>query len=267
MYNLKKQLFIYLLAALGLSCATRDLFFFRCSQSRSLFFFLRFILFIYLFIYLFYWLRWVFHCCVLAFSSCSERGLLFVAVRGLFIAVASLVVEHRLQAHKLQQLWHTGFSSCGSRAQERRLSSCGTRAQFLRGMWDPPGPGLDPMSPALAGGFLTTAPPGKPHTGSFLVTHRLFIAVCGLLSSCGMWTSLQLQRVGSRARGLCSCSMRALQLWHKGSVIVVCRLSCPTGCVILVPRRGIKLASPCIARRILNHWTTREVPHMYNFKK
>ena len=29
-------------------------------------------------------------------------------------------------------------------------------------MWDLPGPGLEPMSPALAGRFLTTAPPGKP---------------------------------------------------------------------------------------------------------
>ena len=29
-------------------------------------------------------------------------------------------------------------------------------------MWDLPGPGLKPVSPALAGGFLTTAPPGKP---------------------------------------------------------------------------------------------------------
>ena len=28
-------------------------------------------------------------------------------------------------------------------------------------MWDLPGPGLEPMSPALAGGFLTTAPPGQ----------------------------------------------------------------------------------------------------------
>ena len=35
-------------------------------------------------------------CCVRAFSSCGERGLLFVAVRGLLIAVASLVVEHGL---------------------------------------------------------------------------------------------------------------------------------------------------------------------------
>ena len=31
-------------------------------------------------------------------------------------------------------------------------------------MWDLPGPGLEPMSPALAGGFLTTVPPGKPST-------------------------------------------------------------------------------------------------------
>ena len=28
-------------------------------------------------------------------------------------------------------------------------------------MWDLPGPELEPMSPALAGGLLTTAPPGK----------------------------------------------------------------------------------------------------------
>ena len=37
------------------------------------------------------------HCCVQTFSSCSERGLLFVAVCGLLIAVASLVVDHGLQ--------------------------------------------------------------------------------------------------------------------------------------------------------------------------
>ena len=29
-------------------------------------------------------------------------------------------------------------------------------------MWDLPGPGIEPMSPALAGGFLSTVPPGKP---------------------------------------------------------------------------------------------------------
>ena len=35
-------------------------------------------------------------CCPRAFSSCGERGLLFLAVRGLLIAVASLVAEHEL---------------------------------------------------------------------------------------------------------------------------------------------------------------------------
>ena len=35
-------------------------------------------------------------CCVRAFSSCGERELLFVAVHGLLIAVASLVAEHGL---------------------------------------------------------------------------------------------------------------------------------------------------------------------------
>ena len=48
---------------------------------------------IYLFIYL--WLRWVF-VAAWAFFSCVERELLFIAVHGLLIAVASLVEEHWL---------------------------------------------------------------------------------------------------------------------------------------------------------------------------
>ena len=63
---------------------------------------------------------------------------------------------------------HAGFSSCGSWALERRLSSCGAWASLLRGMWDLPRPGIEPVSPALAGGFLTTAPPGKLPSLTFL---------------------------------------------------------------------------------------------------
>ena len=83
------------------------------------------------------------HSCVQAFSSCGKRGPLFNVVRGPLTIVASLVAEHRLQ-------------TC-------RLSNCGSRAQLLRGMWDLPVPGLEPVSPALAGRFSTTAPPGKPN--------------------------------------------------------------------------------------------------------
>ena len=35
-------------------------------------------------------------CCAQAFSSCGKWGLLFIAVLGLLITVASLVVEHGL---------------------------------------------------------------------------------------------------------------------------------------------------------------------------
>ena len=55
----------------------------------------------------------------------------------------------------------TGFRRAG-------FSSCGTGAQLLHGMWDLPGPGLEPVSPALAGGFLTTAPPRKYQKCMFL---------------------------------------------------------------------------------------------------
>ena len=104
------------------------------------------------------------HCCARAFSSCSERGLLFIVARGLLIAVASCFAEH---TRSVLGVWASvvtarGLSSCGLRALECSLSSCGARAQLLCGMWDLPGPGLEPVSPALAGGFLTSAPPGKP---------------------------------------------------------------------------------------------------------
>ena len=36
------------------------------------------------------------HCCTQAFCSGGEQGLLFIVVRRLLIAMASLVVEHRL---------------------------------------------------------------------------------------------------------------------------------------------------------------------------
>ena len=80
--------------------------------------------------------------CARDFSSCGKRGPLFIAVRGPLTITASLVVEHRLQT--------------------RRLSNCGPEAQPLRGMWDPPRPGLEPVCPALAGRLPTTVPPGKP---------------------------------------------------------------------------------------------------------
>ena len=81
--------------------------------------------------------------CARAFSSCGKWGPLFIAVHGPLTIPASPVAEHRLQT--------------------RRLSNRGSQAQLLCSTWDPPRPGLEPTSPALAGRLPTTAPPGKPH--------------------------------------------------------------------------------------------------------
>ena len=70
--------------------------------------------------------------CARAFSSCGKRGPLFIAVRGPLLL------------------------------RSNRLRNCGSGAQLLCGMWDLPRPGLELVSPALAGRFSTTAPPGKP---------------------------------------------------------------------------------------------------------
>ena len=98
--------------------------------------------------------------CARAFSSCSKRGPLFIAVRGPLTIVASLAAEHRLQT--------------------RRLSNCGSQAQSLRGTWDLPRPGLEPVSPALAGRFSTSAPPGKPQFCSFIEI-QLCLSICLLI--------------------------------------------------------------------------------------
>ena len=44
-------------------------------------------------------------------------------------------------------------------------------------MWDLPGPGLKPVSPALAGGFLTTAPPGKPYAVFFTLVEEGLVSL------------------------------------------------------------------------------------------
>ena len=103
--------------------------------------------FLILFIYLFL-LCWVFVSLRGLSLVVASGGLSSSRCAGLSTIAASLAVEHRLQT--------------------RRLSNCGSRTQLLRGMWDLPRPGLEPMSPALAGRFSTAAPPGKPQTCYFL---------------------------------------------------------------------------------------------------
>ena len=82
--------------------------------------------------------------CARALSSCGKQGPPLIVVRGPPTIATSPAAEHRLQT--------------------RKLSNCDSRAQPLRGMWDPPRPGLEPVSPAPAGRLSTIEPPGKPYS-------------------------------------------------------------------------------------------------------
>ena len=128
-------------------------------------------------------------CCARAFSSRGKWGPLFITVRGPLTIAASPAAEHRLPT--------------------RRPSNCGSRAQLLRGTRDPPRPGLEPVSPALAGRFSTTAPRGKPPFLSFSFSFS-FLAVPR-----SMWDLSSLTRDQTRAP--CIGSAESSPLDHQGS--------------------------------------------------
>ena len=87
--------------------------------------------------------------------------LIFYVLYWVFIAVLRVYSSSWCAGFSLQWLLLllsmgcrcSGFSSCSLQGLELLLSSCG--------MWDLPGPGIEPASLALAGRFLTTGPPGK----------------------------------------------------------------------------------------------------------
>ena len=109
------------------------------------------------FFFLNFWLCWVFvAACGLSLVAVS-RGYSLLAARGLSYCSG-------FSCYRAQALECVGFCSCSSQALECGLSSCGARASLPQGMWDLPGLGMEMVSPALAGGFLTTGPPGTPQS-------------------------------------------------------------------------------------------------------
>ena len=57
------------------------------------------------------------HCCLWVFSGCREQELFFTVVHELLVAVASLIVEHRLWGTWVLVVGARGLSVCGLLAQ------------------------------------------------------------------------------------------------------------------------------------------------------
>ena len=104
-------------------------------------------------------------CCVQAFSSLVSRGcsLLYVG-----FSLQGFPCCYRLKVHGLPKLQHAGSAVVTCGFQQLQLKSSRARAQQLCAwalvalhMWDLPNPRIKPMSPALAGRFLSTVSPEK----------------------------------------------------------------------------------------------------------
>ena len=77
--------------------------------------------------------------------------------------------------------------NCGLQALERSFSSWGAQAYLLYSMWNIPRPGIKPVSPALAGRFLSIALPGKPENS--FSPQLIYLAALGLgcsVVACGI---------------------------------------------------------------------------------
>ena len=74
--------------------------------------------------------------------------------------MASLVAEHRISTGQASVAAAHGCTRCGSQALGHRFNICGMQTELFHGMWDLPRPGMEPMSPTLAGGFFTSGPQG-----------------------------------------------------------------------------------------------------------
>ena len=92
--------------------------------------------------FIYFWLNWVFIALLRLPLVVASEGPSRLGARALVFAAPKL-------------------SSRGLWALECGTGSCGTQALLLCGMWNLPRPGTEPMSPALAGRFLSTTPLGK----------------------------------------------------------------------------------------------------------
>ena len=96
------------------------------------------------------------HCFAQAFSGCGEQSLL---------SNCDAWPSHcgGFSCCRAQAPGCGGVGSCGSWAPEN-CCSCGPPVQPPCSMWNFPGTGFEPVSPALTGRLLTTGPPRKSST-------------------------------------------------------------------------------------------------------
>ena len=103
---------------------------------------------------IYFWLCWVFVAVQAFLQLWQSAALLQLQCAGFSLQWLLLLGSTGSRALRLQQLQHMG-----SVVVAPRLQSTGLVAPW---MWDLSRPGIEPMSPELAGEFFSTEPQGKP---------------------------------------------------------------------------------------------------------
>ena len=114
---------------------------------------------------IYFWLCGSLLLCRIFSLVAKSSGYSLVVVHGFFNVVASSVAEHELQA----------LSHCDFQVLWYGLCSCGAWAQLLHCMWNLPRPGIELLSPALAGRLITTEPAGKSGLGYLMCRKFIFL--------------------------------------------------------------------------------------------
>ena len=184
-------------------------------------------------------------------------GLFFVALHGLFLVAASggsfSLWSSCFSLQWLFLLWSPGSRPVG-------FSSGGAWAELPLGTWTLPGLGVELMSPALAGGFLTAGPAGKfPDEASDSLEHvgLPLISLCPWTSSCtSQCLSCYIQKM--RLIGLPSQPVAGVEFISTGQMRSTVREPC-------FPLGTVELAS-LLNSSFLNHSAQSLLLHLTAFQ-
>ena len=128
-------------------------------------------------------------CCCTDFSLVVKRGAILCCIVQASHGGDLPCCGDRALGHGGSVVAAPGLESTGSVVVGYKLS-------WLHGMWDLPSPGIEPVSPTLAGGFFTTEPPGAPFHFCLLI----ITLICPT-----SWCSLRLHGLTSRALVFWKC--------------------------------------------------------------
>ena len=112
--------------------------------------------------------HWIFQIYLLLLATLSLQS---------YMGFSLVVASRAYSSLGARTLGHRDVSSCSSWVPEHRFSSCSAWALFLCSTWNLPGPGIEPLSPALAGGFFTTEAPGEPLSLTFKFQYSVFYSL------------------------------------------------------------------------------------------